>query len=473
MAPDENPYLRIVNERLKPVYRKMKQTSHALNIIGAGLAGSLLSVLLAQRGYKVHVFERRPDMRRERVDAGRSINLALSARGMHALSHAGMLESVMEVAIPMYGRMMHNEGGELTFQPYSKDRSNCIYSVSRAELNIRLMNMTEPHPHVSYRFNCLAESIDERSGAVELRDLVSGERFEAPGRVTLACDGAYSAVRYDLQKMPRFNLSQEHLDYGYKELTIPPAANGDFCMDPHALHIWPRGNFMMIALPNQDTSFTCTLFMPFTGADSFERLDTREAVQAFFDAKFPDAVPLMPELAKEFFENPTGSLVTIRCFPWAAGGSVLLLGDAAHAIVPFFGQGMNAAFEDCSVLLNCIDETGPEWRAVFEAFQARRKPDADAIADMALENFIEMRDLVADEAFLKRKQLEHALERHFPQYKSRYEMVSFSRIPYAEAYRRGEINRRMLDELMRNAPDATHPDWALAESLLRTHYPAE
>ncbi len=449
----------------------MKQQESPINLIGAGLAGSLLSVLLAQRGYEVHVFERRADMRRARVDAGRSINLALSARGMHALGQAGMLDSIMAVAIPMYGRMMHDEGGDLTFQPYSKDRANCIYSVSRADLNIRLMNMTEPHPRVSYRFNCMAESIYAGSGAARLRDLVSGESFEAPGRVTLACDGAYSAVRYDLQKMPRFNLSQEHLDYGYKELSIPPDANGDFRMDPNALHIWPRGNFMMIALPNRDASFTCTLFMPFAGAEGFERLDSRQAVQAFFAAKFPDAVPLMPELATDFFENPTGSLVTIRCFPWSSGGDVLLLGDAAHAIVPFFGQGMNAAFEDCSVLLDCIDEQGPEWRAVFEAFQARRKPDADAIAAMALENFIEMRDLVGDAAFLQRKQLEHALERHFPQYKSRYEMVSFSRIPYAEAYRRGEINRRILDELLRQQVSAANPDWALAESLIRTHYP--
>lgn len=451
----------------------MKQHETPINIIGAGLAGSLLSVLLAQRGYEVHVYERRSDMRREQVAGGRSINLALSARGMHALSQAGMLDSIMEMAIPMYGRMMHDEAGELTFQAYSKDRSNCIYSVSRAELNRRLMSMTEPHPDVYYHFNCLAESIDEDTGVVALRKLDSGERLEAPGRVTLACDGAYSAVRYDLQKTARFNLSQQHLDYGYKELTIPPDAQRGFRMDPHALHIWPRGKYMMIALPNQDGSFTCTLFMPYAGEISFENLTTPESVRAFFKAQFADAVPLIPELISDFFDNPTGSLVTIRCFPWAVGGRVVLLGDASHAIVPFFGQGMNAAFEDCSVLLDCIDETGPDWATTFAAFQTRRKPDADAIADMALENFIEMRDLVADEDFLRRKRLEQEIERHFPEYKSRYEMVSFSRISYAEAYRRGEINRRILDQLMRDTPDVNAPDLAQAEALIRSYYPAD
>ncbi|GAB4408394.1 MAG: NAD(P)/FAD-dependent oxidoreductase [Bacteroidia bacterium] len=441
------------------------------NIIGAGLAGSLMAIYLAQKGYRVQVFERRADMRKGRAEAGRSINLALSARGIHALRETGLLDEVMAQAIPMYGRMIHDPEGGLTFQRYSKDPQECIYSVSRAGLNISLMNRAEAMEGVSFAFGHRCENIDTDTGTIRLTDMTTGREFDAPGLRTIACDGAFSAVRYALQRTPRFNLSQSYLDHGYKELTIPPDAAGGFQIEPHALHIWPRGQFMMIALPNPDHSFTCTLFAPYGGETGFDALQSPEAVGAFFERYFPDAVPLIPDLLTDFFANPTGSLLTIRCAPWVLGDRIALLGDAAHAIVPFFGQGMNAGFEDCTVLSECIDCHAPDWQQVFAAYQQSRKHNADAIADMALENYIEMRDTVADEAFLFRKQVEHAIEQQLEGYRSRYEMVSFTRIPYAEAYRRGEINQRILARLLDGLDHVEDLDLQLAQALIHAHLP--
>ena len=442
-------------------------STESLNIFGAGLAGSLMSVYLAQKGVPVEVFERRPDMRQGSTAGGRSINLALSARGMRALRETGMLDEIMPLAIPMYGRMMHSLDGALTFQPYSHDPEECIYSISRAELNMRLMNRAEALRTVTFHFETRSEDVDLRSGAVHLRHEPSGKRFIAPGSRSIASDGAFSGVRYAMQKLPRFNFSQQYLDHGYKELTIPPNAEGDFAMDPHALHIWPRGEYMMIALPNPDRSFTCTLFFPFAGPTSFETLDDEAKVLAFFQEQFGDAVPLMPTLLEDYFANPTSSLVTIRCWPWCLDDRIALLGDSAHAIVPFFGQGMNAAFEDCTIMAQMIERYGPDWDKVFDAYQQERKPNADAIADMALENYIEMRDRVADKQFLFRKAVEHHLEQQLDSYRSRYELVSFSTMPYADAYRQGEVNQQILAELTRglDRPDAV--DVQRAAELVR------
>ena len=443
----------------------MDQSPTTYNVLGAGLAGSLLAVFLAQKGFRVHVFEKRPDMRKQIIDGGRSINLALSTRGIHALEQTGMIDEIMELTIPMYGRMMHAKSEALTFQAYSQNQKDCIYSISRAELNKRLMSLSESLQLVDFHFEKMSDGIDD-DGKVMLRDLHSDQTFEAPGDITFACDGAFSATRYAMQKMPRFEYSQSFLPHGYKELTIPPGPDGSFSLEKNALHIWPRGDYMMIALPNLDGSFTCTLFFPFEGEKSFENLDTEEKVLEFFKEEFPDAVALMPDLVSEFFENPTSSLVTIRCYPWVKEDKIALVGDACHAIVPFFGQGMNAAFEDCSILSACIDLAAPDWERVFDIYQKERKANSDAIANMAIENFVEMRDKVADKRFLLQKKVEHKLSQTFPAYKSRYELVSFSRIPYAEAYKRGEINQKILDQLIDGLDDVANLNIELASELI-------
>jgi len=438
----------------------------SINIIGAGLAGSLMSVYLAKKGYQVNVYERRPDMRKNDIGGGRSINLALSARGMKALAETDMLDDIMPLAIPMYGRIMHSKTGELTFQAYSHDPKECIYSVSRAELNMRLMNKAEALKKVDFHFNLRAEEVNLKAGTVSMIHSETGETVHTQGSRTLATDGAFSGVRYEMQKLPRFNFSQQYLTHGYKELTIPPTAEDEFAMEPNALHIWPRGQYMMIALPNPDKTFTCTLFFPYDGEISFNALDTPEKVAAFFEDQFADALPLMPNYLDEYAENPVGSLITIRCWPWVLSDKIALLGDASHAIVPFFGQGMNAAFEDCTVMAACIDAHAPDWTKVFDAYQHERKANADAIADMALENYIEMRDKVADEEFLFRKAVEHHLEQHLDSYRSRYELVSFTTVPYAEAYARGEANLELLGKLTAGLDDPAKVDIELARSLL-------
>ncbi|MDX2246589.1 MAG: NAD(P)/FAD-dependent oxidoreductase [Bacteroidia bacterium] len=450
-----------------------KRDFATINLAGAGLAGSLMAVYLAQKGYAVNVYERRPDMRKVEGDQGRSINLALSVRGIQALRETGMEEHVMKMAIPMYGRMIHDENGLQTFQAYSRDRKSCIYSISRAELNKSLMTMAESFEGIRFHFNKACEEMDFSSGKLVVKDTISGEKSVAPGTITLACDGAFSAIRYDMQKTPRFDFSQTYLAHGYKELTIPPGAGGTFLLEKHALHIWPRGHFMMIALPNPDGSFTCTLFFPFEGEKSFANLSTTEAVHTFFSEYFPDTLPLIPDLLNDFFANPTSSLVTIRCYPWIWEDKVALIGDAAHAIVPFFGQGMNAAFEDCTVLNQCMEEHGSDWGKIFAEYQQLRKNNAEAIANMALENFVEMRDTVADERFLFRKKVEHLLGQKFGPYFSRYELVSFSRIPYEEAYRRGLINQAILDELTDGRSDLAEIDFEKAETLINERLGAD
>lgn len=419
-----------------------------ITIIGAGLAGSLLAIYLAKRGFRVEVYERRPDMRKTDISAGKSINLALSTRGIFALQEVGLAETVLAQAIPMRGRMIHDPHGELTFQPYGKAEHEVINSVSRRDLNVILMDAAESYPEVRIHFQQRCLGIDFDQGEVLLKDEVSGETRTVAAPVIFGCDGAYSAVRLEMQKRGRFNLHQFYLEHGYKELTIPPGPEGKFLMEKNALHIWPRHTYMLIALPNLDGSFTCTLFLAFEGEPGFAVLDSPAAVETFFRRQFPDAVPLMPTLVEDFFRNPTGDLVTIKCFPWHVGGRALLIGDAAHAIVPFYGQGMNCAFEDCTILNQCIEEFGDEWERVFREYAQRRKEDTDAIADLAIENFIEMRDRVADPKFRMKKELELRLERQFPgRFISKYAMVTFSRLPYSLALRKGRAQEAVLWEL--------------------------
>jgi kynurenine 3-monooxygenase len=447
----------------------MMRNDKTITLIGSGLTGPLVALGLVRRGFQVKIYERRADMRKVRMSAGRSINLALSARGIHALTQAGLWREMQKIIIPMKGRMMHSAASELTFQPYGKNESEVINSISRAELSIALMNAAEAQG-VQIHFHQRCTGIDFRAGTLAVRDEQSGAGRTEECSVVIGCDGSASAIRGAMLNRARFNFSQHYLDYGYKELTIPAGPGGKHVLETHALHIWPRGNYMLIALPNVDGTFACILFLPFEGADSFAEIKTPAAVVDFFQSRFPDAVPLMPDLTDNFFANPTGAMVTIKCAPWHVEGLALLLGDAAHAIVPFFGQGINCGFEDCSVLLELLDRHDANWEKVFHEFEKLRKANANAIADLAVENFVEMRDRVADPRFLLRKKVELALEAKYPQlFVPKYAMVTFHRVPYTTALERGQLQDRMLAELCGSIDRVEDLDWNKADSLIR-HY---
>ena len=446
----------------------MTRNPETITLIGAGLNGPLLAASLQKRGLKVEIYERRPDMRTVRMSAGRSINLALSARGIHALTEAGLWDAMRPIIIPMKGRMMHSARGELTFQPYGKNESEVINSISRAELNIALLNAAEAAgARIHFQQRCTG--FDRKTGAIELRDERSERATIIESSVVIGCDGSASAIRSEMLTMSRFNFSQQYLDYGYKELTIPASPEGTHLLETNALHIWPRGNFMLIALPNIDGTFACILFLPFEGAESFATLTSEADVRNFFESRFSDALRLMPQLADNYFANPTGAMVTIKCSPWQVEGKSLLLGDAAHAIVPFFGQGLNCGFEDCTCLLGLLDRYGPDWPRIFKEFEEQRKVNTDAIADMAIENFVEMRDRVADPRFLFRKKVELALEARYPRhFVPKYAMVTFHRVPYSVALARGAIQERMLAQLCDPIQRIQDLDWAKAEKLIRS-----
>jgi kynurenine 3-monooxygenase len=444
----------------------MKSALGKITLIGAGLNGPLLAILLMQRGFAVEIYERRPDMRRVRMSAGRSINLALSTRGIHALQQAGLWERMRNIIIPMKGRMMHSVAGGLTFQPYGQNEAEVINSISRLELNIALINAAEEQG-ATIHFNRRCAGYDWKTGAIRLRDEETGKETTLEAEVVIGCDGSASSIRAEMLRMNRFNFSQQYLDYGYKELTIPAGPQGEHLLETHALHIWPRGNHMLIALPNIDGTFACILFLPFEGADSFADLTTPAQVDQFFESRFPDAVPLMPQLAENYFANPTGAMVTIKCSPWHVEGKALLLGDAVHAIVPFFGQGLNCGFEDCSCLVELLDRDGADWPRIFAKFENERQVNTDAIADMAIENFTEMRDRVADSRFLFRKKVELALEQRYPQlFVPKYAMVTFHRIPYSVALARGAVQDRMLAELCESIDRVEDLDWDKANRLI-------
>jgi kynurenine 3-monooxygenase len=417
--------------------------------------------MLARKGLTVAVYERRADVRVDQIEEGRSINLALSVRGIHALKQVGLDGGVLNRSIPMRGRFIHPVTGECSLIPYGRTPDEVIHSVSRRGLNVQLLDALAREPGVAVHFLHRCTGYNLRTRTLTIRDETTGGEFDVEAPVVIGTDGAASAVRLSLMLATRMNYSQEFLEHGYKELTIPPATDGAFQMDPNALHIWPRGGFMMIALPNLDRSFTCTLFLPFHGTPGFDQLDSPAAVTAFFQTTFPDAVPLITDLTDEFFRNPTGGLVTVRCEPWYHDDQVLLLGDAAHAIVPFFGQGMNCAFEDCEVLLDLLDEHRDRWDEVFPRFFAERKANTDAIAQLALDNFIEMRDTSADPHFALKRQVEHRLEEMFPgQFFSKYSMVSFHRFPYREAFERGQVQDRILMHVCATATSLEEIDLA-------------
>ncbi len=422
-------------------------------VIGAGLVGALWAVFLARRGYAVKVFERRPDMRAAGYQGGRSINLAMSVRGWKAIDQAGIREEIDQVAIAMPGRMMHAKNGDLTFQPYGKD-GEAIYSVSRGGLNLELLRIAAEFPTVEFFFEHRCVEVNLQQPKLTVEDLRTGEIKTLDAPLIFGADGAFSAVRYALQRTDRFDYAQTYLEHGYKELTIPVAPSPEdspffpYRMDPGALHIWPRGNFMVIALPNADGSFTCTLFLPFEGDISFERLLTDANILDFFQTYFPDIVALMPTLLTDFRQNPTASLVTVKCKPWQWQNRILLIGDAAHAIVPFYGQGMNAGFEDCTILDALYGQLNGDWTQIIPAFARQRQPDADAIAELAQRNFIEMRDLVADPRFLLRKKMAAHLHARHPDFLPVYSMVTFSNTPYHLALQEEEAQNQLFAHIL-------------------------
>lgn len=425
-------------------------TQKNITVVGAGLVGSLVSIYLAKRGHKVQVFERRPDMRKESIIAGRSINLALSDRGWRGLEGVGIADEIKKIAIPMYGRAIHLKDGSSTYQPYGKD-SQAIYSVSRGGINMKLMDLAEQQPNVSIHFSERCDKVDRKNNTVTFYNTVKETEQQIKSDLVFGADGAFSAVRTNIQlHSDRFDYQQFYIDCGYKELVIPPGKNGEHLIEKNCLHIWPRGSFMMIALPNMDGSFTCTLFFQMDGPLSFNSIKTDADVMQFFKEQFPDAIPLMPTLLNDWKANPTSSLVTVKCKPWVFDDRITLIGDAAHAIVPFFGQGMNCGFEDCVVLNQLIDKHGDVNAACLHEYETLRKPDGDAIADLAIANFIEMRDKTADKTFLLQKKIEAHFNTKYPdKWIPLYSMVTYSPdIRYSEALSNGIKQQAIMDKIM-------------------------
>lgn len=447
--------------------------SQAVTFIGAGLGGTLAAIFLARRGREVTIYEQRPDLRRVALPAGRSINLALANRGLRALQAAGLETGVADLLTEMRGRMVHPVEGPLDLQPYGQQAHEVIYSVSRPGLNALLLEAAE-RAGVRIRFGMRCKAVDFDADTLEFEDGTSGAREQVRLTPCIGADGAGSMLRKTLANRPGFENREDMLSHGYKELSILADPQGKPRMDPGALHIWPRGGHMLIALPNRDNTFTVTLFLPQTGEPSFASLDTKEAVQRFFYDQFPDAAALIDDLENSFLANPTGTLGTVRCSPWYLDDRALLLGDSAHAIVPFHGQGMNCAFEDALELDRCFAATGGNGSAddaraaAFRMFYARRKPNADAIADMALENYVEMRDSVRDPAFLLRQTVAFELERRYPdRFARRYGLVMFrDDVPYAEAQRRGRIQENLLRELTAGLDNAADVDYDRAGKLI-------
>jgi kynurenine 3-monooxygenase len=443
-----------------------------ITILGAGCTGPLLATLLARRGHAVRIYERRPDGRRVPLPAGRSINLALAARGLAALERAGLMEAVRPMLVPMRGRMVHDLGGGTRFLPYGQRPHEVLWSVARADLN-RVLLDAAARAGVGLHFEHAAVAADFDAGQVELEHLPSGRRFRVPMSPVIGADGANSVLREELVRRGLGSAREETLEHQYKELNIPADAAGGHRLAADALHIWPRGGYMLIALPNADGTFTVTLFLPAAGsAASFAALDGPRAVREFFAREFADALRIIPDLEAQFEAHPTGRLSTIYASPWRVGGAALLVGDAAHAIVPFHGQGMNAAFEDCRVLDDLLT-AGGGWERVFGRFDALRRDDTAAIARMALENYVEMRDTVRDPRFALQKALSLELERRQPErFIPRYSMVMFhDEIAYAEAERRGALQAVLLEEATRGRTDLAGLDYPALEAEIMRRLP--
>jgi kynurenine 3-monooxygenase len=418
-------------------------------IIGAGLVGSLWAVYMSKAGYNVTIYERRSDIRKAEISAGKSINLALSVRGWTALDAVGVGDEIRKIGIPMYGRMMHDMQGNLSYQPYGKE-GQAIYSISRGKTNAVMMDMAEKLGDATIHYNHDCKKVDLNEGIVTLTNTITNEDISVKADLVFGVDGAFSAVRYNsFQKLNRFNYSQNYIADGYREILLPANEDGSHKLDKNALHIWPRGRFMLMAMANEDASFTCTLFMPHEGGEnSFDKLTSREAVNQFFLTTFPDFYEMMPNIADAWEDHPLSNLAIIRCYPWT-NGKVALMGDAAHATVPFYGQGMNAGFEDCTVMNRLMKKHDHDWDAIFQEYSIERKPDGDALQDLSVDNYFVMRDYVADPAFILRKKIEAKFsELHPDRWLPLYSQVTFSNIRYSDAYRQGNIQSSIMDEIM-------------------------
>lgn len=418
-------------------------------IVGAGLVGSLWAVYLSKAGFNVTIYERRSDIRKAEISAGKSINLALSTRGWKALDAVGVGDEIRKIAIPMTGRIMHSEEGELTYQPYGKE-GEAIYSISRGGVNAKMMDIAEEHGNAKIHYNHQCVDIDMAAGKITVLNRDTNERVEDQADLIFACDGAFSAVRYKgMQKLDRFDFSQDFIDDGYREILLPANADGSYKLEKNALHIWPRGRFMLIALPNEDGSFTCTLFMPYEGSEnSFDKLTSKEKVDNFFKTTFPDFYEMMPEIGDAWEDHPLSSLAIMRSYPWHHGKTALM-GDAAHATVPFYGQGMNGGFEDCTVMWELMNEHGGNWDAILAEYSKQRKPDGDALQDLSLYNYHVMADYVADPKFLLRKKIEAKFSKLYPdKWLPLYSQVTFSNIRYSDALKNGKAQTKIMDEIM-------------------------
>ena len=443
----------------------------AATIVGAGLVGSLWAVYLSKAGYKARIFEKRPDIRKTTISAGKSINLALSERGWKAFETVGVADEIRKMVIPMYGRTMHDLGGNLTYQPYGKE-GEAIYSVSRGGINAKMMDIAEKYGEAEIFCNEVCKDIDLDQGIVYLKNSVTNIRSEIQSDLVFAADGAFSTVRYSgMQQLSGFNYEQRYIEDGYREILLPANKDGSYKLEKNTLHIWPRGRFMLIALPNEDGSFTCTLFMPHkNNENSFENLKTKAHVNAFFQSIFPDFLDVMPNVADAWEEQPLSSMAIIRCYPWVHG-KVALMGDAAHATVPFYGQGMNCGFEDCSVMWELMQEHTEDWGKIFDAYQTSRKPNGDAVQDLSMDNYHVMRDYVSDPAFLLQNKFERRISELYPdKYLPLYSQVSFSHIPYAEAYRKGNEQDAFIKGIMAENDIDSLFELNKIDDLIHTHY---
>jgi kynurenine 3-monooxygenase len=415
-------------------------------VVGSGLVGSLLAIYLRKEGHSVHVYDRSPDIRKINF-SGRSINLAMSHRGWKALDGVGVGDDVRAIAIPMNKRAIHLKD-KLNFQNYGKEGES-IYSISRGTLNRKMIDLAE-NAGAFFFFEQKIWDVTLADATLHIGEEERGEWKAVKYDMVFGADGAFSRIRHRMQRQSMFNYSQDFLNTGYKELNIPANADGTHKLDKNSFHIWPRGDYMLIALPNLDGSFTCTLFMPFEGENSFTALTDRQKVEAFFERNFPDSIDVIPKLAEDFFKNPTSTLVTMKCFPWTFEDKIALIGDACHAIVPFYGQGMNAGFEDISVLYELMEQFGDDWKTIFSEYQNSRKPNADAIAELSYRNFMEMSSRTADEKFLLQKKIEKRFSEKYPEkWLPLYSRVTFSHRPYTEALAIGEKQKAIMDEIMK------------------------
>lgn len=449
-------------------FQNCSTPSYRITLVGAGLAGCLLAIYLAKRGFQVDIYERRPDLRKVKISGGRSINLTLAARGIQALKEVGLYEKVRPLTIPLEGRIIHTTDGSRIFQSYGQQETDVLYALRRIDLQHFLLNELEKFEKIQIHFNQRCTDIDWNKKELHLRDTVSNQPARVAVNVVIATDGSTSAIRKAMQAMESFNFQQSYLDHGYKEITIPAAQNQKIDLEKNVLHVWPRIQYMLNGFPNLDGSTTCVLFAPFEGENGLNGINSKEKVIDLFQHQFPDIFDLIPNLAQTYLASKTGRLTTIKCHPWHFENKALLIGDAAHAIVPFHGQGMNCAFEDCVYLNQCIDKYGTDWQSVFQEFEKQRKINTDAIADLSLQNYTELRDHIADHKFLLKKKIEALLSEKYPEhFIPKFSMVCFSSIPYSIAQKKGAIQETIIEELAQTINDIQEIDWTRAKQLIK------